>query len=95
MTSQPDGTGSMNSNVAVVLGVIQEQMAELNRKIDHLVTNEAAKDERLRNAENKITTLETLVQGFLNKKPSQFPQWASAVSALVLGTITVVTLLVH
>jgi hypothetical protein len=63
---------------AVVLGVIQEQMAELNRKMDGLVTRDAERDGRLRAVELDVAT----IKADRNRRPSQWPAIAGAVTSI-------------
>ena len=76
LTTDPGEQGM--SGMAVVLGVIQEQMSELNRKIDSLVSSAAAGDNRLRAVEVDVATL----KAERDRKPSQWPAIASAVVAI-------------
>jgi hypothetical protein len=67
------------SGMAVVLGVIQEQLAEMCRKIDHLVAGDAAKDARLRQVEMDVVA----IKAQRDRKPSQWPAVASAIGSMV------------
>lgn len=77
------------SGVAVVLGVIQEQMAELNRKVDSLVAGQAANDQRLRAVEVDVATL----KAERDRKPSQWPAIMSAVVSVVMASLAITAIL--